>query len=350
MPSAFLTDRTIAALPFSDTQTEYWDTTLPGFLVRVGKKTKTFQVMSGIPRTRTSLGKYPGLTLQEAKIRAKKLLANPESHLGSKLVKDALNEYIASLTLREKTIDEYTRLLERMQFHGKLRDVSTSWLLKNIAQYSQSEARALYFASSAFFSWCTQRRYLERHPLSGVRCPYKQTSRDRVLTNDEIVAIWKATEAPTPFNEITRLLITTAQRKAMIANLRREWILDNNIRFPSTICKNHREQLLPINPLTAQLLKTFSFPYGYSSWSKPKAALDKLSGVSGWVLHDFRTYFATTCAEELSIEPHIIEAVLHHQTGSMSALSKIYNKAKYTEPMRECLNTYSSYISYLISK
>ena len=158
MPTVSFTDRTITALPYSQSQTEYWDASLPGFLIRVGKKTKTFQVLTGTPRTRTTIGKYPYSSLQVARTQAKKLLANPETTGHSRLTAEAREDYLNALNLRPKTTIEYTRLLHRIPFHGKLKDISTSWLLDTFAQYSASEARHMFFAASAFFSWCIQRR------------------------------------------------------------------------------------------------------------------------------------------------------------------------------------------------
>ena len=50
MPQIRFTDRTLAGIPFSQKQTDYWDTALPGFVVRVGTRTKAFQVITGNPR------------------------------------------------------------------------------------------------------------------------------------------------------------------------------------------------------------------------------------------------------------------------------------------------------------
>ena len=72
----------------------------------------------------------------------------------------------------------------------------------------------------------------------------------------------------------------------------------------------------------------------FNNWAAWKG-LDKVSGVTNWRLHDLRRTWATISADELGIEPHIIEAVLAHAIGSQ--VSRVYNRPRYIEPMRRAL-------------
>lgn len=53
-----LTDLSIRKLPHLDKQKIYFDTSLPGFGVRVSKRHKTFVVLYGTPRKYKTLGRY----------------------------------------------------------------------------------------------------------------------------------------------------------------------------------------------------------------------------------------------------------------------------------------------------
>ena len=64
-----LTDVTILSLK---TEGHYWDLTLPGFGVRVGRNRKTFLVMRN--RIRKRLGHYPAMSLADARRRAVSML------------------------------------------------------------------------------------------------------------------------------------------------------------------------------------------------------------------------------------------------------------------------------------
>src|SRR5437588_9972160 len=69
-----LTEISVRALKGSETYVTYFDDTLPGFGVRVGKRSRTFIVLRGKQRQRVSIGKWPDLTVGEARAEAKRLL------------------------------------------------------------------------------------------------------------------------------------------------------------------------------------------------------------------------------------------------------------------------------------
>ena len=85
---ARLTDKLIQNLKGDDTYRTFWDTQLPAFGVRCGKRRKTFVVMTGKQRKRTTIGHYPQISLQDARHRARHLLLAPPS--SSPLFEDAL--------------------------------------------------------------------------------------------------------------------------------------------------------------------------------------------------------------------------------------------------------------------
>jgi hypothetical protein len=68
------TDLTIRALKPASNKT-YWDEATPAFGVRVGKHVKTWVVMRGKTRERLTIGRYPDLSLVDARKEAKRLLS-----------------------------------------------------------------------------------------------------------------------------------------------------------------------------------------------------------------------------------------------------------------------------------
>jgi len=80
MPTLRLTDISVRALKGSEKYETYWDTQTPAFGIRVGKRTKTWTVMRGRSRERITIGKYPDLSLSDARAEAKKLLAANDDH------------------------------------------------------------------------------------------------------------------------------------------------------------------------------------------------------------------------------------------------------------------------------
>jgi integrase len=69
MPSLKFTQKVLEKLPFEDGQVDYFDTTTPGFGLRVGKKSKSFFAQKKVvgKDTRKTVGKLGQYTLEEAR-------------------------------------------------------------------------------------------------------------------------------------------------------------------------------------------------------------------------------------------------------------------------------------------
>ena len=77
MPKNRLTDISVRALkPPAQGQVTYWDKSLAGFGVRVSQGgAKTFVLVYGANRRRISIGRFPAIKLSNARMEAKRLIA-----------------------------------------------------------------------------------------------------------------------------------------------------------------------------------------------------------------------------------------------------------------------------------
>ena len=92
----------------------YYDTTTPAFGIRVGKNRKTWVVTRGEKRERISIGRYPEVSLADARKKAKQLLLEPKTKTDSRTFDEAFEEYSATLeTKKPRTRKEYKRLLTK---------------------------------------------------------------------------------------------------------------------------------------------------------------------------------------------------------------------------------------------
>ena len=215
---------------------------------------------------------------------------------------------------------------------------------------------------STFYVWAAMEGMADGNPVENTRTATVPTRRDRTLNDVELAAIWQACRDD-DFGRIVRLLVLTGQRRNEVAGLARSelqlassaWIL------PAARSKNHRPHEIPLAPLTLEILapaieregRELLFGDGegaFSGFSKAKAALGKrLAGAAGeWNIHDLRRTCATGMAN-LGVQPHIVEAVLNHISGSKAGVAGIYNRAVYRDEKRVALNLWAEHVAALVN-
>jgi integrase len=88
---------------------------------------------------------------------------------------------------------------------------------------------------------------------------------------------------------------------------------------------------------------------GFSSWSTATAALRSRIAVplAPWTLHDIRRTVATGIAE-LGIQPHVVEAILNHQSGHKAGVAGIYNKAGYVREIAAALAQWAEHVTAVV--
>jgi integrase len=209
---------------------------------------------------------------------------------------------------------------------------------------------------STFFRWSVAEGLINANPVTDTATADEGSSRERVLSDDEIRRLWGAL-GNDDFGGIVRLLILTGARRKEIGALR--WsevnLADRLIVLPAERVKNGRTHELPLSAPALALLEGWprrnhtdlvfgAGADGFSGWAK---ALDRRLGViAPWTLHDLRRTCATGMAE-VGIQPHIIEAVLNHVSGHKASVAGIYNRAKYLEPMKEALQRWADKVDQI---
>jgi len=68
--------------------------------------------------------------------------------------------------------------------------------------------------------WCVERGMIDANPIAGMKPLSKERSRERVLTDDELGALWTACDAEGyPFGDCMKLLMFSGQRRAEVAEM-----------------------------------------------------------------------------------------------------------------------------------
>lgn len=353
-------------------QKTYFDDALPGFGVRISQGgTRSFVVMYGRQRRLRTVGRYPAMSLADARIEAKRTQAevsDPPLAAGNMPPAISFNlarqEFLADCDRRNKasTAGEYRRLLlKHFSFEKNLTELSRTEIVEVLDELvkAPSEQRHAFVALRTMLNWCHKRGYLESSPM-----PH-QTMRSepstRTLTDDELATVWhRAVDIGYPYGRIIQLLILTGQRRGEIAGLRRSWIKDDQISYPPGFAKNKREHVVPLGPMALELIAStpdcgeLLFPargredVPFSGWSKSKRTFDQAIDVADYTLHDLRRTFSSTMAR-LGTPIHVTEKLLNHVSGTISGVAAIYNRHSYWNEMCAAVSRYEAHLKRLIA-
>ena len=69
--------------------------------------------------------------------------------------------------------------------------------------------------------------------------------------------------------------------------------------------------------------------------------------MTGWRHHDLRRTVATRMAD-LGIEPHVIEAVLNHVSGTKAGVAGVYNRSLYAAEKRAALKVWADHVQVVL--
>ena len=348
-----------------------WDTHVTGFGARRQTNGVFYYCRYRINGTQVvrSIGRHGPLTPDTARAKAKQLLgtvAGGTDPFAQALAGEgfaiAIDRYLERrrASLKPNSFSDIERYLRRMAapLHSLRLDQidrrKVAALLGEIetssGPVSRNRARS---ALSAFFAWCVAEGLLELNPVQGTAVANENGSRERVLTREELKALWCGL-GDGPFADIVRLLLLTGQRRNEIGRLR--WaevdLARKLIVLPPDRTKNGRQHELPLSTQALAILtrqprrNSTEFVFGergFSSWSAEKAKLDQRALIAAWTLHDLRRSCATQLGE-LGVQPHHTEAILNHYSGHRSGVAGVYQRAKYADEMRLALQRWADYL------
>lgn len=367
MPKMLLTDISVRALKGSAKNEKFFDTKTPGFGIRAGLKTKTWVVMRGRNRELITIGKYPDLSLAEARTEAKKLLSTtPEPKGVSKTWAAARDEFLAGNYkgstsrwphLVKLLLTNHFKGLDRRQL-ADIDDTDISTVLEKLKKTPSAQLHA-YRAARTFLKWCTRppRKWIKHSPMEGYEPPSKDKKGTRTLTDDELRKVWNASEMGS--KQAFQLMILWGTRNEETALIRRDWVKEAVLTIPGEFTKNGRDHSIPILPLAQSILDSrpdagpFFFQGRHTNekslttWGMPRLAREvKInSGTTGWQLRDIRRTFRSNMAR-LRIPREICEVLINH---SPKVLDEIYDRYDRIEEKREALAKYEAFMVRLLA-
>ena len=373
---ARLTAKGVEAARAADDRRELPDDYMRGLYLVVqptGSKSWAVRYRHGGRSHKHTVGPYPAFDLKQARDAAAKVLRavaegrHPEQRQSGS-VEDAVAQFLErhGKNYRPKPRSEVERLL-RLHVVG-------NWGRRKLEEITRADVRAMIARIEApvaanrvhsivrkLFNWAVENDLIVNSPVAGLKAPHAETSRDRVLTDDELRRVWQAAEGLGLLNgAVVRLLVLTGQRRNEVAHM--QWgELDLEKRLwtlPRERVKNDRRHEVPLSSQAVTIIRAlprisdrFVFSTNAESpvndFGKNKGRLDALSGVSDWVLHDLRRTVASGMAR-LGISLSVIEKVLNHVSGSFAGIVGVYQRHEFADEKRAALERWSEHVERLV--
>jgi integrase len=399
-----LTDRFLKSIKPTGVRWGVWDAGMPGMAVRIGAGGKlSFNAVRRLnPGDRNPqwvhLGVYPVMTLAEAREAARQTIngliagqlparraaaraaaarAAEASTFGA--VAEAFTRaYLPGL--KPKSAGAYEADL-RDKFIpalgdkpvGEIRRRDIIELIENVKEQSGPGAAANALSRLCkIMGWALARDIsgFETNPAAGITAKDligKTKSRDRLLTDAELAAVWAATPAAgEPFSTIYRLLLLTGLRREEIAAAR--WAdLDFDaatLTVQAEDAKNGEAMLVPLPRRAVELFAAtprFAGPYIFGigtgghrpagNFSRGKSRLDAAivaggTPVASFVIHDFRRAVRSGLGR-LGVPAVVAELCLgHRQPGIVG----VYDRHSYLNEKRDALQRWQTHLLTVVGE
>ena len=390
MPTLHMIDRgnRIAHLAPLDgqTRTEYHDTEARGLALRVSAVQKTWTVLyrtkNGRLRRQT-LGEYPALSLAAARKRAKDArvrawdgedpAADKRTARTAETFGDLAAEYLKKHAIaRKKSWRDDRRRIDHILLPvwkhvalGALTRAEVRRVVEAHAERAPIAANRLHSLIRKMLNFAIGEALIEANVATQIRRPGVEHRRDRVLTDDEIRALWTALDAEGSLTgDVFKLRLLTAQRGGEVVRMR--WA-DVDLEkgwwtIPAEHSKNKLPHRVPLSSMTLAILKARSGQRAAeATWVFPSshASAPAVEGIRGGATrigaaatvpdfrgHDLRRTAATRMTSAGT--PRLIVAkILNHAEPGVTAT---YDRASYDGDKRVALDAWARQLRAILDR
>jgi integrase len=315
-----LTDRAIRALQpaLEGKRRIVWDALVPGLGVRITDRgVKTFVLVTRYPGSTSpaprSLGTYGAITLEAARTKAREWLAliaggiDPEQHLARKREQtfQAISEQYflrKAKAHRTRALSEATlaRLVYPTFGPRPIEAINRSDIVRLLDQIEDErgpvQANRTLSIINRVMNFHASRTDDFRSPIVRGMARGAEQARSRILDDDELRAIWKATADYPIFGPLLRFILLTATRRFEAGHMRWSELQGQTWIIPAVRYKTNLDHVVPLSALALSVLPERNGEFVFSKnghqamggYQRHKRAIDETSGVRGWVIHDLR--------------------------------------------------------------
>jgi integrase len=387
-----LTEEGVAKLkPPTDRQYESrFDALVPGLILRVNsggakvwhalytKKTVNKDGERISIQTSHRLGRYPILSVKQARDAARAFLVDPQKALvqadsGSfrEVAENFIKRHVEANKLRwqpeiERCLAKYIYPAWEHRPFRELKRQDVAALLDKIEDKNGPRQADIVLAIiSKMCNWYAARSddYVSPVVRGMGRSNGHDRKRKRILADDEIRAVWKAADEMGTFGAIVKCCLLTAQRIGKVMAMRRDHLKDSAWHIPSEPREKSTAGTLRLPPMLIEVIdaqpriagNSYVFAVGggqgmFNSLSQRKAEFDAklklaLPDMPPWIIHDLRRT-AKSLMARAGVRPDISERVLGHVIPGVEG---VYDQHTYDPEKADALQRLADLIALILN-
>jgi integrase len=372
-----LTDKGVAALKPRTKRYAVPDPELRGHWIRVQPSgAKSYAAVTRTPQGKqvwTTIGAVDAMSIEQARQQARGMLQRVRAGFPAVEAKGETFAAVAANWLKRhidakgvRTAHEIRRLLnshvlpawQDREFRS-IRKSDVAALLDDVEDRSSAhQADAVLAVVRSVMHWYAARADDYSSPIvRGMRRQSPQARvRDKILTDDELRAVWEVAETAGPFGAAVKFSLLTAQRKSKVFKMRWDQIADTEWIIPKEPREKDNAGVLVLPEMAQAIIaaqpRFAANPYVFAGrtegpingMSKCKARLDRASGVSGWKLHDLRRT-ARSLMSRAGVSSEHAERVMGHAIGGVEG---VYDRYAYKAEKADALARLAALIDAIV--
>jgi integrase len=375
-----------AIQPPAKGQVDHWDDEVTGLGLRVsfgGKKSWTLMYRHNGLLRRMTIGPYPTIGLSEARRQARQLLLEAATGQDPARRKQEARRAESFGDLTDLYIEKHAKPMKRTWREDqrminaellprwknlKPGDISRRDVIRLldaiVDRGSPVQANRVRALISKIYNFAIRRGIVEANPAYMVENPGVEKPRDRVLSEDEIRALWIATqdEGRVIFDAF-RLGLLTAQRRGEIIGMSWDEV-DLKAGWWTIAAERSKNRLAHRVPLGTQAIRIlrerrnldddsrYVFPTRFhGKGDAPTTEIQKVvnrvrkdSGID-FVFHDLRRT-AATCMTAIGISRLVVSKVLNHVERGITA---VYDRHSYDSDKRDAIERWDVRLQQILT-
>jgi integrase len=377
MPTVNLTARMVDSIKPTKARREYFDAATPGLALRVtptGAKSWTVLYRHRGRLRRLTLGSASVVTLAKARDRARDELhgvtkgADPatvkQDGRKAETIADLADTYIERWAKpRKRSWKADDNLLRKKVLplwkHRAIKDITRQDVIRlvdGVAETAPIVANRVAALLSKMFAFALDRDFVTASPAVRIPRPGTEQARDRVLTEDEMRALWKAFSALEPsMAAFYKLRLVTAQRGGEVASMRWQ---DVDLKsawwtIPSASSKNKLAHRVPLAQTAVDLItalqhdksKPEDFVLTGARGKRQQAEAAAMLPVKDFRGHDLRRTAASLMVGS-GVSRLTVSKILNHVERSVTA---VYDRHSYDAEKRAALDDWARSLASIVT-